>query len=271
MKRLAFLFFLPLAGCGTNPPPVVEAKALPTAAAEGTEAKPPPRPAASDEAGAKLLAEVLAAHGGADKLAALRACSFTRKGTADVPNGKAASEWAVALDYPARYRLRMELNFGATKLLNVYALTPAGGWTREGIDPAKKALSADFARTTAAQMHEDSVSLLFGLADPKAVAVRVPAEDAGKGELALHVWTPGVEFVRVWVTPATKRMARFSYLGREGTAATTKEVVVADSKTFGALTLPSRMSVRAPGRQIAEWSDLTLNPAKPDAAVFDGE
>ncbi len=260
-------------GCGTNPPPVFEAKALPTAPATSGEVKIPPKPEKSDEAGAKLLAEVLAAHGGADKLAALRTCSFTRKGTADAPGSKAVCEWVVALDYPTRYRLRMQMHFGANNLLNVYALNPAGGWSQDGNDPPRKPLQAEQQPTVAAQMHEDSVALLFPFTDPKAVVVRATADDAavigGKPEFALHIWTPGVEFVRVWVNPATKRITRFAYQGREGTLPTPKEVIVSDYKEIKGLTLPSKMAVRAPGRLINEWSDLIVDMAKPDEKKFD--
>jgi hypothetical protein len=280
MKRLtAFaLGGLPLGGlvgCGDKPAPVIEARPIDKPKAQDAELKPPPRPAASDPAARAVLDDMLAAHtaGQPDRLAALRECSFTRSGQADTQVGRVRAVWKRDLIWPDRYRIRTEMSdsSGNKKVLN-YALRGDTGWGQPGDDPNPKAKAdADTLATIRSQLHEDALTLLFVLADPKTLAARGPDEQAGEKELTtLDVWTPAGDHARLGVDKKTKLLARILYLGREGDAAVTKELTFQEYKEFGGVKLGSKMYAQTRAKPLGEWTELTVELAKPDAKLFDG-
>jgi hypothetical protein len=272
MKRLLCIpLFMLLAGCGDAPAPVNEAKRIERPKEADNDLKPPSRPAASDDAGKKLLAEVLAAHTGGqpDKLAALRECSFTRKGVQYLSAGQTPAEWSTALLWPDRYRLRIELGYGGgVKQVQTFASNPAAAWVRAGDEPApKEPMDKEVALTLASQKNEDAISLLFILADPATVVTRA-ADD--QNLLGLHVWTPGIEYARLRIDPKTKLLTRFTYNGREGTDQVMKELIFQEFKEYAGVKLGAKMAARAKGNLLAEWTELTVDTAKPDPKSFDG-
>lgn len=263
-----------LVGCGDNPPPVQEAKPIEQPKREDDKLVPPAKPAASDDAGAKLLAEVLAAHTGGhpDKLAAFRECSFTRKGLIEGPGGKLSSTWNVQLAWPDRYRAATELQLGpGVKKLATFALTPSGAWRRQEGDKDKSPLEPEHKADLLTQFQEDALFLLFVLADPATVVTRGTDETVGDAEqYVIHAWTPAVEYARLDVNRKTKLISRFAYNGREVNTPVVKEVVFTDYKEFAGVKLAAKMYVKAKGQLLAEWTELTVDATKPDPKVFDG-
>lgn len=269
------LLLVGLAGCGSNPPPVNEAKSIESAKQEEYKLVPPVKPDKSGEDGAKLLAEVLAAHTGGkpDRLAALRECSFTRKGTIETINGRMTSTWGVKLAWPDNYRANTELTLPqGFKRQASFGLTKAGGWRRTGEGEAKVTLEAADHADLTSQFHEDGLFLLFTLADPKTVVTQGPDEKVGNDDLhVLHVWTPGLEYARLSIDPRSKLLTRFSYNGREVNVPVVKEVVITEHKEFAGVKLGSKMYVKIGGKLTAEWSELSVDATKPDPKVFEGQ
>lgn len=263
-----------LVGCGDNPPPVQEAKPIEQPKPEEDKLIPPAKPAASDDAGGKLLAEVLAAHTGGkpDKLAALRECSFTRKGLLQGPDRMVPSTWSVQLAWPDKYRAVTELQpQPGVKTQITFALTPAGAWRRKEGEKDKTPLEPENKADFTTQFHEDALFLLFVLADPKTVVTRGTDETVGDAEqYVLHVWTPAVEYARLDISRKTKLVSRFAYNGREMNTPVVKEVVFTEYKEFAGVKLASKLYVKGKGHLLAEWTELTVDATKPDPKVFDG-
>lgn len=271
----AGLLLVGLAGCSDTPPPVNEAKPFEQPKAEELTLTPPTKPDKSGEDGARLLAEVLAAHTGGkpDRLNALRECSFTRKGQAETPNGRASTEWKTQLRWPDRYKMQIELGFGGgVKQVRTYGSNPTGTWLQIGdATTAKVALDPDQSLTLKSQLQEDSVFLLFILADSNTIVLQGTDAKVGDDTLhILHAWTPGLEYARLSIDAKTKLLTRFTYTGREGTLPAVKEVVFAEHKEFTGVKLGSRVYVKAGGKLMAEWTELTVDTTKPDPKVFDG-
>ena len=281
---------LGLAGCGQTPPPVQEAKKIDQAKPADDELKPPPKPAETAPDARKLLDEMLAAHtgGSPDRLSALRQCSFTRRGWADTPVGRLNAVWKRDLIWPDRYRIRLETSDTAgTKTTQTFALRPGGAWMQPGDDPAPKTeLAPGIVPNVKSQFHEDAVTLLFVLADPKTVAARgaderlagVPGEKGEKGErelLGLDVWTPNGEHARLGVDKKTKLLARVVYVGQEAESPTasyavTKELVIQDYKEVGGVKLGAKLYAKTRAKLLGEWTELTVDTTKPDPKLFDG-
>jgi hypothetical protein len=287
MKRVATFTLIwlsagGLVGCGQKPPPVIEAKAIEQPKAEEFEFKPPPKPETSDPAAKKLLDEMLAAHTGnkPEKLAALKECSFTRKGTADTPGGRVTAVWKRDILWPDCYRIRLETNYATgTKMTQSYALRGDKAWFQPGDDTtAKKVeLAAGLTPALKGQFHEDCVTLLFVLADPKAVVAKGPTETLGDKELAtVDVWTPAGQHARLGIDTKTKLLAKVVYVGHEADPQTNssypvaKELTFQEYKEFAGVKLGSKMFAQTRAKALGEWTELTVETTKPDAKVFDG-
>jgi hypothetical protein len=271
----AGLLLAGLVGCDNPPPPVNEAKPIEKPQQEELTLTPPARPDRSGEDGAKLLAEVLNAHTGGkpDKLAALRECSFTRKGVIETPNGRVPSAWSVKLVWPDLYRADTELTLPqGFKGQASFGLTKAGGWRRKGEGAAKETLESPDLADLIAKFHEDALFLLFTLADPKTVVTQGTDEKVGDTELhVLHAWTPGLEYARLGVDAKTKLLTRFTYNGREMNVPVVKEMVFTEYKEFAGVKLGSKVYIKGGGKLLFEWTELTVDATKPDPKVFDGQ
>jgi hypothetical protein len=279
MKRLTTFALVGLSlgltvGCGDKPPAVIEAKAIDQPRAESAELKPPPKPAATDPDARKLLDDMLAAHTGnqPDKLAALRECSFTRKGTLD---NQVTAVWKRDLVWPDRYRVRTEMsNTAGGKLVHTFALRESVGWLQPGEDPNPKSkLSADMVLTLRSQFHEDAVTLLFVLADGQTLAAKAADEKWNDKELGVaDVWTPAGEHARLGIDKKTKLLTRIVYVGREASSPdpVTKEITFQEYKEFGGVKLGSKMYAQTKSQSLGVWTELTVDLTKPDAKLFDG-
>lgn len=271
-------------GCDTQPPPVAPAKKIDDTN-RPPELAPPTKPTQSEPAAAQLLAEVVAAHTGGqpDRLAKLKACSFTRTGMIEAPGGRLAATWKVDLHWPDRYRFHNEMQIqkdGVTITRhNDYVTTPAGAWQAESITQSgqlghqkweKGALPPDALATLKSQFREDAVMLLFPLADTATVAARGPDEKVdGADLLGLHVWTPALEYARLGVDKKTKLLTRLVYLGRESLTDQVKELTVLEHTDADGVKLPGKLTVKANGLPRADWTKLTVTPTPPDPKRFD--
>jgi len=285
MKRVATLTLLGLSlgvsvGCGEKPPPIIQAKPIEKEKAPDLELKPPPKPEASDPEAKKILGEMLAAHTGGqpDKLASLRECTFTRKGLADTPVGRLNAVWKRDLIWPDRYRIRLETSDTAgNKTTQTYALKGDAGWFQLGDDPNPKSkLAAGVVANVRSQFHEDCVTLLAVLADPKTLVARAIDEKLNDKLLTtLDVWTPTGDHARLGIDPQTKLLTRVVYVGVEAESQTssysvTKELTFQEYKEFGGVKLGSKVYVKTRSKALGEWTELTVEIAKPDPKVFDG-
>lgn len=268
------LLLVGLAGCGGDPPPVSEAKKIDQPKSTEMPLVAPTRPEKSGDDGAKLLAEVLAAHTGGqpDRLAALRDCTFTRKGALETAAGNVQSTWAVKVAWPDGYRADTELTFPqGLKRQATFARNKSGGWRQDGEGAKKAALEPADLTDLTTQFHEDALFLLFTLADPKTVVTLGMDEKVGDAELSvLHAWTPGLEYARLGIDTKTKLLTRFTYNGREVNVPVVKEVVFTAHKEFAGVRLGARLYVKGGGRLLAEWTELSVDVTKPDPKVFDG-
>lgn len=287
MKRVATLTLLGLSvaglvGCGQKPPPVIQAKALDQQKPEETEFKPPAKPETSDPAAKKLLDEMLSAHTGGkpDRLAALKDCSFTRKGVAETPAGKTTTAWKRDILWPDNYRIRLETSYpDGTKMTQSYALRGDKAWFQPGDDAAAKKveLAAGLTPALKGQFHEDCVTLLFVLADPKAVAAGGPPDRLGDQDLlTVDVWTPAGRHARLGIDAKTKLLTKVLYVGHEADPQTNtsysvaKELTFQEYKEFAGVKLGSKMFAQTRAKALGEWTELTVDTTKPDAKVFDG-
>jgi hypothetical protein len=285
MKRIATLTLLGLCvgglvGCGPKPPPVNVAKPLDQEQPEAKEFQPPAKPDTSDPAARKLLDEMLAAHTGGkpDKLAALKECSFTRKGIADTPVGRLTAVWKRDVVWPDGYRIRLETSdTSGTKTTQTYALRGEVAWFQLGDETSKKdKLAAGLVPNLKSQFHEDCVTLLFVLADPKTVAAGGPPDKLGDKDLAtVDVWTPNGQHARLGIDTKTKLLTKVVYVGREAESQqasypVTKELTFQEYKEYAGVKLGSKMFAQTRAKPLGEWTDLTVETTKPDAKLFDG-
>lgn len=285
MNRISTLALLGLSlglsvGCSDKPPAVIEAKAIEQPRAENAELKPPPKPAATDPDARKLLDEMLAAHTGGqpDKLAALRECSFTRKGTTDTPNGRMSAVWKRDMAWPNNYRIRLETgDTSGNKTVQTYALRGEVAWFQPGDDPNPKGkLPPGVVPNLRSQFHEDCLTLMFVLADPKTLAAKAADEKWQDKELAVvDVWTPTGEHARLGIDRKTKLLTRIVYVGQEAESPTasypvTKEISFQEYKEFGGVKLGSKMYAQTRSKPLGEWAELTVDLTRPDPKLFDG-
>jgi hypothetical protein len=264
-KRAAILLGVGLVvGCDTDPRPVNEAKKIEEPKPQQVELKPPAKPAQSDPAAAQLLKEVINAHTGGklELLEKLKACSYIRTGTLEAAGGRWPATWQVDLVWPDRFRVRSELQMGATVHMT-FSRSPAGAWrfppeVPTG-KPEKQLFDAEYSRTLTAQFHEDSVNLLFPLVDPKTVTIRAADETIhGQELLGLHVWTPALDYALLGFDKKTKLLTRIVYHGREEIRNVVKEVVVTEHQEFSGVKLASKLYVKANGRTLADWTKLAV-------------
>ncbi len=284
MRRFATLTLLGLSvgglvGCDQKPPPVIGAKPIEQSKAEEVEFKPPARPDTSDKAARQLLDEMLAAHTGGkpEKLAALKECSFTRKGIADTPVGRLTAVWKRDVVWPDNYRIRLETSdTSGNTTTQTYALRGPEAWYQLGDGNKKDKLPAGLVPNLKSQYHEDCVTLLFVLADPKTVAAGGPADKLGEKELAtVDVWTPTGQHARLGIDTKTKLLTKVVYVGQEAETqqtsyTVTKELTFQEYKEFAGVKLGSKMFAQTRAKPLGEWTDLTVETTKPDAKVFDG-
>jgi hypothetical protein len=262
-------------GCDTDPPPVIEAKKIEEPQIAVPELKPPIKPAQSDEAAAQLLKEAIAAHTGGhpERLDKLRNCSFTRTGVVTMPSGAFPAVWKMDVLWPDRYRMTAEIQAGASITRTVFTRSPAGAWQFPPDNPqGKQALDKESARTFLAQFHEDAVGLLFPLADRATVVTRATDETVnGKELVGLHVWTPALDYALVSIDKKTKLLTRVVYNGREDRFNVVKELVATEHQEFDGVKLASKLYVKGNGRNLADWTKLSVTTDKPvDPKVFDG-
>jgi hypothetical protein len=285
MKRIATVTLLGLCagglvGCGEKPPQIKEAKPIEQAKAGEADLKPPPKPGASDPEAKKRLDEMLAAHTGGkpDKLAAFRECSFTRTGLADTPVGRLRAVWKRDLIWPDRYRIRLETSdTSGNKTTQNYALRGEAAWFQLGDDPNPKGkMAPGVVPNLRSQFHEDSITLLFVLADPQTLVAKGLDDKLGDKDLAtLDVWTPAGEFARLGVDKKTNLLTRVVYLGQEAESQTasyavTKEITFQEYKEFGGVKLGSKMYAQTRAKPLGEWTELTVDATRPDPKLFDG-
>lgn len=287
MKRVVTIALISLSvagpvGCGPKPPPVVQAKPIEQEKVEDKEFKPPAKPEASDPAAKKLLDEMLAAHTGGkpDKLAALKDCSFTRKGIAETPAGKTTTVWKRDILWPDNYRIRLETNYpDGTKTMQSFVLRGDKAWFQPGDDTTakKQEVATGLIPALKGQFHEDCVTLLAVLADPKTLVASGPPEMLLEKELkTVDVWTPAGHHARLGIDPKTKLLTKVVYVGHEADPHTatsypvTKELTFQEYKEFAGVKLGSKMFVSTRVKSLGEWTELTVETTKPDAKLFDG-
>ncbi len=276
MNRFATLLLLAasaglLVGCGEKPAPIIEAKAIDKPKADDNELKTPARPEASDPDAKRLLDEMLAAHTGGqpDRLAALKECSFTRKGYQESTAGRFPATWTRHLSWPGGYRLRVDLDLGGgVNQQLLFAFGSSGAWRASGGDKVKTPLGTDDRADVTAQCHEDALALLFPFTDPAVLVSKADGKDPSVGEL--HAWVPASGYVRVSIDAKTKLLARLAYNGREMAVPVMKELTFAEHKEFAGVKLATKVQVRTKAKPLGEWTDLTLDVVKPDPKLFDG-
>lgn len=260
-----------LVGCGAKPAPIIEAKPIDKPKVDDNELKSPARPEASDPDAKRLLDQMLAAHTGGqpDKLAALKECTFTRKGHQESTAGRFPATWTRHLSWPGSYRLRVELELGSGVTQQIqFAFGSSGAWRASGGDKVKTPLGPEDRLDVTAQCHEDALALLFPFTDPAVVVGKADTKDPNMSEV--HAWVPAVGYVRVGIDAKTKLLARLTYNGRESNVPVMKELTFEDHKEFAGVKLGTKVQVRTKAKPLGEWTDLTLDVVKPDPKLFDG-
>lgn len=276
MNRFATLLLLAasaglLVGCGDKPAPIIEARPIDKPPVGDSEWKTPTKPERSDPDARKLLDEMLAAHtdGKPEQLAALKECKFTRKGQQEGATGRFTATWTRHLSWPTGYRLQCDLDFGnGVQQHLLFASGPSGAWQAAVGAKEKSAIGGDEKANVTAQMQEDALTLLFPFADPGVVVSKADGKDPTVIEL--HAWAPTSGYVRLGIDAKTKLLARLSYTGRELTASVLKELTFQEYKEFAGVKLATKVGVGTKAKLLGEWTELTLDAAKPDPKLFDG-
>jgi hypothetical protein len=263
-----------LFGCGSEPVAIEEAKKIDQPTIKAMELIAPVKPMQSQPEAAKLLQECLEAHssGKPELLKALQSCSIIRSGAIEKPAGRLRMTWKTKQSWPDRYRVTMEIQTDAISTLT-YCMAPGNNWQYPSPNnPQEKApLNNEVVSTMKAQFEEDSITMIFGLAELGVLCTRGTDETiSGVELLTLHIWTPHLEYAQIGIDKTTKLLRRVVYNGKELNETVIKEVLISGYTEFDQLKLPSRMVIRGSGRILAEWFEVKLDSsAKVELSDFE--
>lgn len=268
MRKLLLLIMIGICcvlGC-SDPPPINEAKKIEQPQIVAPEVKTPAKPLQSDVAAAQVLKDVLNAHTNnkPDLLAKLKSCYVVRTGLLEQPTGRTRNVWKIHQAWPDRYRVTTEIH--STSISSItFARGPSGAWQYPGgPEKLEKApLANDILSTLNYQQKEDALSLLFGLAEPGAIVTMGSNELLDGVELlTLQVWNAGTDYAQLGIDKKTKLLKRIIYSGREFTTVIVKELIFTAYENYEGIKLGSKMIVKAGGRTLAEWNELTVEMGK---------
>jgi len=263
-----------IAGCSSEPPVVQEAKKINEPVIKAPELKVPAKPAKDEDAAAALVKDCLSAHsaGKPELIAKLKSCSYSRSGLIEMAGGRIRSTWKIQLLWPERYRVQFELQ-GSAISTTTFGKYPGGLWQYPGgpDKPEKGPIAAEMQPSFEAQLHEDSLSLLFLLNEPGTIVARASDEKIDGVELlGLHLWSPTLEYALVGIDKSTKLLRRIVYNGRELSTPVVKELFFSSYQEFDGIKLGTRLLVKGGGRALAEWTEMKLDSkAAIDPASFE--
>jgi hypothetical protein len=205
-------------------------------------------PLGADEPAA-IIDKALAAHGGADKVAAFKAAVWTCKGSIAllVAPAPCTVEWAV--EFPSRKKEIVELDIKGVKSAFTRALDGEKGWLNLGIQPAD--MEPDDLAEAKEQLYATWVQMLVTVRDPAlklsalpeakvrdrpAVGVRVACRDRRDIDLYFDKQT------HLRVRSVTK--VKDDVTGVE----VEQETLYSDEKDFAGVKHPTRLIIRRAGK-----------------------
>jgi hypothetical protein len=278
-----FTLILFLIGVGCSQP----APTIPTAKKVVPELPPeetaiPSKPASSDEKALVILRDCLNAHTGnaPEKLNSFRSASMIRRGVLEtgVPGGFPA-DWSVDLVWPKQYRFRSKLEQAGTSQTVSFGTDPKP-WRFPAVATptqpvpdlrVKQELDEAAIGDLRSQMNEDAFSLLFPLRDPATIVQLGQDTTIGtSAALGLQVWTPALDYARIWIDKETKLLVRFAYRGQEQGRPVDKTLTLGKFEDFAGVKLPTEAEVNVRSRTLARWTKLIVEANKKfDPKIFD--
>ena len=226
------------------------------------------RSADADNAGA-VLDKAIQAHGGADKLARLRAVVRTAEG--ELSFGGAAAVPATceaALVPPEQGRWSFELEVNGQKVPLTIAVNGAKGW-RSGGGMVKELTKLE-AEEPRAEVYVAWLTSLLPLKEAGFQLSTLPEIKIGAlPAVGIKVTRKGSPDVKLYFDKQTGLLVKAERKGKEAGIDTTKEYLFTKPKEYGGLKLPTRHVERSNGKKVAEWTIGSYKfPGRIDAKEF---
>jgi hypothetical protein len=257
-----FLFASVLAlGCNGNPETGRKTKALANAETTAVGFPKADAPAAADAAAKATVAKILAAHSHNDPsiYAKMKGVVFGREGkhvSADSPLAGTEVNFKLSATWPdkGRYVWTGMAPFAVTvRLVDKQAY-------RDIPNPQlMPPLSEKQFEDLHGHLYSDWLQLLVPLAEPDALVAPGPEFTLdGKTYPSVRLWRPGQPQAIVYYDPATHRVMRIAYDGKENGIPTYVELALSDHKMTNGFLLAHKVYVRMNGRDFMDFDKATL-------------
>ncbi len=223
---------------------------------EGAPKTAAPKPAASNPEGKALMAKIVAAMGGAAKVAPVTAMHQKVTAVRNTPQGDIPIEVDQVIAYPDRLRMQMSLPMGEILMM----VTPAGGYMGAGGQGGE--MPAGQRDEMLRAVKRDMIYVAQHSEDPKYIFAASGTEKVGGADSAvLDIVGDGAE-MRWYVDPASGHVlrSRFRTLGNAGPV--DRVVDYSDWRDTGGLSLPYKRTVRENDEPYSqdEIKEFQLNP-----------
>jgi hypothetical protein len=265
---------LPLAlllalGCNGKTETGIKTKALAPAETTAVGFPRADAPAASDPTAKAAVAKILVAHSNNDLsvYAKMKGVVFGREGkhvSVDSPLAGLPVKFTLSATWPGRGRYVWITGTAPPmtyRLLDKQAFqdVPNG----QLMPPLSERQFADLY----SHLYSDWLQLLVPLAEPDAVVAPGPdfALD-GKTYPGVRLWNAGQPQAIVYYDPATSRVVRIAYDGKENGLPTYVELALSDHKMTNGVLLAHKVYVRLNGRDFMDFDKATLEFPKEHAA-----
>lgn len=208
--------------------------------------------------------------GGAEKLAKLKAATFTAKGVITFPGAEVATTREDSLRLPGRWRRALKFDSEAVKGEMFITVAPDVGWRRFG-GPAEE-LSAPELAVLREEAHAFWLATLLPLSDKDAgltVAMLPETRADSAPAFGLKVSKAGQPDVSMYFDKKSGLLVKLAYKGRDVGKPVPKEYTFSDHKDFDGLKLPTKQADFMDGKKNGSWQDISYRfPEKIDDATF---
>lgn len=269
MRTMQLVVGLLALGCGANPETRRTTKALASAETSVAGFPKADAPAAADAAAKVTVAKILAAHSNNDLsiFAKMKGVDFGRDGkhvSADSPFHGLSVNFTLAATWPdrGRYVWSGMAPFNVTIRLidkQVYRDIP----NPQLMPPLSEKQFEDLH----GHLYSDWLQLLVPLAEADARVAPGPEFTLeGKTFPSVRLWRPGSPQAIFYYDPATFRVIRLAYDGRENGVPTYVELALSDHKMTNGFLLAHKVYVRMNGRDFMDFDKATLEFPKVHAS-----
>ena len=232
---------------------------------EPSPAEPMPEPSETDTAKAQeVLAAVVDAHGGLERLQAVKNIVLEVRATASTPMGQMQVEGKSYYVYPDKFRQDVKLPQG--EMGYVFDGTSGFALTPMGVQPLPPDVTNSFKDT----VFRETLWLLTNLSQNEiAIQYAGTEEIAGKAAQVLLVPQPSGEVLRLFVSEETHYVVKFAYREIAQGVTANREMIMDDYRDVDGVKVPYHVVQNVDGQLFSEsWvTGVTLN-AELDETLF---